>query len=192
MTLLATLDDLSDRMTTEFDLSRAQALLADASAMVTLYCDGRTFTTTTATERCRVRNGIARPKGRPIVSIDSVRDVDANDISYVHHFGDRIEVATQVDAWAFVPYATGLDVVDVTYTYGTDEVPDVVRAVVCQIVARSLGTSPEDSGIQSETLGPYTVSLGGAAAAGAVGMLQAERDALAKFGRHGGEAYLNF
>ena len=91
MTSLATIDDLTARVTIDIDADRADALLADASAAVRLYC-GRSFAEETATERCRVRNGIARPKGSPIVSIDSVLDENGNAVPYRHVCGDRIEI----------------------------------------------------------------------------------------------------
>lgn len=186
MTSLATIDDLTARVTIDIDADRADALLADASAAVRLYC-GRSFAEETATERCRVRNGIARPKGSPIVSIDSVLDENGNAVPYRHVFGDRIEIGWQYyDTFEYNPIRSGLAVVDVTYTYGDTTVPDIIVAVVCQMAARAFGSPAEESGIQSETLGPYTMTIGSAAASGGVGMLQAERDILAMFRRVGG------
>jgi hypothetical protein len=60
-------------------------------------------------------------------------------------------------------------------------VPPAVLAVVCQIAARTFGTTPEANGIMAETAGPFTVQYGATGAAGSVGMLTAEREVLERF-----------
>ena len=62
-----------------------------------------------------------------------------------------------------------------------DPVPPVVLAVVCQIAARTFGSTPEANGIQAETAGPFTVQYGSVGAAGSVGLLPSEREALHRY-----------
>lgn len=192
MSALATLEDLAARTSIAIDdVDRATAVLDDASAAVRVYT-GRPFEpSATTTERCRVRNGVARPTGSPITAVSAVADVNGNAVTFTWEMGDRVEVSMSVpDTFSFEPRRTPLRTVDITYTHGA-AVPDVVVAVVCQMAARALGAPPESSGIQTETLGPYSLTVGAAAASGGVGMLQGERDLLAAFRRGASMAVLS-
>jgi hypothetical protein len=175
---LATITDLENRLgrtLTGTELTRASALLADASAAFRLY-SGQQITQATTTNRLRIRRGTIRLPQRPITDVAGVVDSNANPLLHQWDGVDTITVACNVlDAFAWEPWRTQLTLADVTYTHGYAIVPDDVVAVVCQMTARALGTNPEASGIQQETLGSYSYQVGGAAAAGAVGMLAAER-----------------
>lgn len=70
---------------------------------------------------------------------------------------------------------------DVTYTAGWATVPAAVVAVVCSMTARALALDPAQLAVQQEVTGPFSVSIGGAAASGAVGMLEGERKALKRY-----------
>ena len=63
-------------------------------------------------------------------------------------------------------------------------------AVVCQIAARAFGRPADQTGVSSETIGQYSYQVGGAAAAGPVGMLADERAVLDRYRRVGGTAWV--
>jgi hypothetical protein len=58
------------------------------------------------------------------------------------------------------------------------DVPADIFAVICQIVGRALGRPADEAGITQESIGSYSYSVGAAAAAGAVGLLNDERAVL--------------
>lgn len=168
---LATLEQLTARMTAAPDATRAGALLVDASAKVRDFT-GQTISADASTSRFIPRRGrIVLPQW-PVVSVDGAVD----------DLGDAVDVTWPTTGW-------GLEVVQaygpttITYTHGWATVPDIVVAVVCQMVGRALGMPSSSTGVQSESLGEYSYSVGAAAAAGPLGMLADERAALLRFRR---------
>lgn len=177
---LATTDDLAGRLgreLTDAETDQAELLLADASASVRAYT-GQQFTQLEVTSRIRVRGGVVRLPQRPVAAVASVADPDGNDLEFTWYAGDRITLSSP---WA----ATW---VDVTYTPGYEEIPADIVAVVCQIAGRAFGRPADQTGLASETIGQYSYQVGGAAAAGAVGMLADERAVLDRYRRVGGTA----
>lgn len=67
----------------------------------------------------------------------------------------------------------------VTYTHGYDPIPADVIGVVCDLAAAALDTPPEQSGVQSETLGPFSMSSGSKYPG--VLLTQAMKDSLAPY-----------
>lgn len=177
---LATADDLAGRLgrtLTDTETDQAELLLADASAAVRAYC-GQQFGQSDQTSRLRVRGGVIFLPQRPVTSVTTVADPDGNDIDFTWYAGDRIALSSPSAAqWA-----------DVTYTAGYEEIPADIVAVVCQIAGRALGRPADETGLASETIGQYSYSVGGAAAAGSVGMLADERAVLDRYRRVGGTA----
>lgn len=179
---LATLDDLESRLVGGIDNpDRAEVLLRDASAAVRAYT-GQELSAGSSTVRLRVQNGRARLPQQPVVAVSAVDDVDGNGLTFWWPGGGQvidlrgIPVANRSEGWwRCATY------IDVSYDHGYDEVPDDIVAVVCQIAGRALGTSAEQTGVQQERIGTYSYSLGGAAAAGAVGMLAGERAILDRY-----------
>lgn len=143
----------------DLERARALALLTDASAKVRRV-SGQTISRATTTVRYTPRHTANGPgivlTQWPVISIDSV------DGDYTWFAGTN-----------FLGTYTPLTV---TYTHGYDPVPDDIIGVVCQIALRAFGTTPDTSGVTSETLGAYSYSLGVAAAAGPFGMLNDERE----------------
>lgn len=165
---LATVSDLGARL--GLDLTgdeRAAAVLADASAAVRTYC-GHTFTETTETITVQVRNGVATLPNGPVSEVDTV-EVDGEEITFTWAGGRQVDVCASE--------------VDVTYTWGYAEVPDVVIAVVCQVAGRAFGVNPQNAGSGPEQLGAYQVSVGVAGAAGPLGLLNDEKRALDAYRR---------
>lgn len=181
---LASIFDLSARIgrdIEETDLVRATTLLADASAAVRSYA-GLEFTAAEATVRLKVRDGKIRLPQRPVNSVTAVVDTNGNPVAFHWEAGEQVCVASNVpDSWAWYPWRNGIQWVDVTYSYGYDDIPGDVVAVVCQIAARAFGLPADQSGIQSETVAGYTRTNGVVAASGAVGMLPDERNVLDRY-----------
>ncbi len=68
---------------------------------------------------------------------------------------------------------------DLTGQSFDDEVPAVVLAVVAQVAGRNFGTPADRSGISQESAGPFSYTVGSAAASGM--FLPAELDVLRRF-----------
>lgn len=189
---LAELDDVEDRLgrdLSEEEQRRAQAMLDDASAVVRAYTR-RDFTATTATVRLRPRgNKVVLPQ-RPVIAVDSVKTVVA--------FGStEIVVPTPSYSWVAGSELHFLDVnaiynaptldidednlwVEVTYSYGYDDIPYDVMAVVANMVVRNLSV-PNGGIVDLETVGPYTVRYSGFTSAGPLALSGADRDILNRY-----------
>lgn len=180
---LATTDDLEVRLgraLTGAEVDRAEALLAGASARVQTYT-GQTFELVEGdTAQVKVRNGYVRLPQRPVVSVASVETLEGNTLLYTWLNDDRIRVGVDsVDySWVFEPWVTGLREVTVTYTHGYETIPADVVDVVCQMVGRALTRTPDQTGLVQESIAGYSYSVGGATAAGSMGMLADEKAAL--------------
>lgn len=74
----------------------------------------------------------------------------------------RVE-AIIADVSAHVMSYTGNDFLD---DYGELDVPAVVAAVVLQVAGRNFGTPADRSGFSQESAGPFSYSVGSAAASG--------------------------
>lgn len=186
MAALATLDDLEVRLGRAFsgdEIARAEALLDGASARVRTYT-GQQFATATTTARLRVRNGTVQLPQRPATAVTAVEDMDGNSLDFTWHAGQTFTLGT-TDRFDLEPLS-GDRWVDVTYTAGYAAVPDDVIEVVCSMVLRTLGVAADAGGYESESIGSYSYSVGAVAAAGAVGLMNEEREALAPYRRAGG------
>lgn len=188
-TPLATVGDLEGRLGRTFDVAetaRATLLLQDASAAVRGYT-GQQFTEATTTVRVKPRKGLVRLPQRPVTAVTAVEDTNGNAVLHTWRGDDTVSVSGNTpDTWAWEPWRNGLTSVDVTYTHGYDEVPDDIIAVVCQIAGRAMGHAADTTGMQSETIGEYSYSVGAAAAAGGLGLLNDERAVLDRYRRPAG------
>ena len=191
MAALATVADLTARLGRSLDETeelRAEALLDGASARVRAYT-GQQFEQATTTDRIQVRNGRVRLPQRPVTAVSAIADTDGNDVEFTWHAGNYLTLSAlgSIVRFDLEPYSNGGPTwVDVTYTHGYAAIPDDVVEVVCQMVLRAFGQSPETTGYSSESVDDYSYSIGPAAAAGAVGMLNDERAALDIYRRVGG------
>ena len=184
---LATVADLEARLGRSLDATetiRAEALLAGASARVRAYT-GQSFEQSTSTDRVQVRNGRAVLPQRPVSAVSAVADTDANDVDFDWYSGDTVALMLS-DVFDREPYRHGLLWVDVTYTHGYASIPADVVEVVCSMVLRAFGVQPDATGYSSESIDDYTYRVGTVAAAGVVGMLPQEKEALAPYRRMGG------
>jgi hypothetical protein len=185
VTALASLSDLSARtsITIADGDVRALALLDDASAAVRAYT-GQDFTQATTTARLRMRGGVVRLPQRPVTDVTAVQDVNGNDVAYTWDSGDAVYIS---GGGVVVPFdvepfrTTQATFLDVTYEHGYATVPDDIVAVVCQIAGRAYGRAVEDSGMTQESITNYSYSVGAAAAAGGLGMLNDEKAVLDRY-----------
>ena len=121
--------------------------------------------------------------------IESVRDASGNDIYYTFN-GEFIYLANPGLVNAFEinitnPWFLENSRVTITYTAGYVIVPEDVKAICCQMALRAYGANPLKSGMTQEAITNYSYQQGQAAAAGAIGMLPIEKDALRRYKRYG-------
>lgn len=190
---LATVEDLAGRLgrtLTGDESTRAELLLADASAAVRSHT-GQEISSASSTTRLQVIDGRVRLPQRPVTDVTSVDNVDGAGQVFTWYSGDVLELGGVGYALINGPWPwagrCGKAWVDVTYDHGYEEIPGEIVAIVCQIAGRALGTKPDDSGYTQESIGNYSYSVGGAAAAGAVGLLADEKRILDRYRRVGGQ-----
>jgi hypothetical protein len=189
---LASLAELELRLGMDLPV-RALALLHDASAKFRLEAGGQEITLSETTVRINAAAGTCRLPQVPVVAIESVKDLDGNDVAYVWDGLETLDFSTGVallSDFAFEPIRSRTFAVDVTYTHGYDPVPDDVVAAVCQIAGRAYGNPSTEAGITQETTGSYSYSRGSAAGSGPLGMLEDERAVAHRYRRVGATAWL--
>ena len=193
MAALATLEDVEERLNRTFDANEAMQvthLLNDVSAAVRSYI-GQSVNSAAQTSRLRVRNGAVRLPRSNVTAVAAVEDVDGNSIDFTWDAGQVVTLGRSfVDGWSTEPTRSAYTWVDVTYTAGWSTVPADLVAVVCQMVGRAFGRPADATGLTSESIAGYSYSVGGAAAAGPLGMLADEKAVLDRYRRPGASAYV--
>lgn len=175
---LATLDDLDGRAkSTIDDEDRAQFLLDDVSASVQLHT-GQMFVRADYELRTRVKRGYVRLPQRPVHSVDTVTDRFDVAVSYTWDGLDRV----YIDSLCRVGYPP-IQVVDITYDAGPDEVPAAIVGLICSITLRALGVDPSSTGMSQESVDGYAFTIGSVGGSGAYGILPDEARILARFSR---------
>jgi hypothetical protein len=180
---LATVEDVEARLGrtligTEED--QMEALLADVSAAVRAYTGQEITAGTSSDIRLKVQGTTVRLPQRPVTAVDGVDSVTGDTLGFTWYAGDHLELdSVPTVGW-----------VDVTYDHGYDDVPPDLIAVVCNIAMRAFGTPAEQTGLQSESIGTYSYTVGGAAAAGALGLLADEKKILDNYRRTIGSAWV--
>lgn len=183
---LAEIADLSARLgrsMTSTEAARAEALLRDASAAVRSYT-GRQISAGDTTVRLRPdHKGRVRLNQRPVTAITHVKSINpttgAVSAAIAGFMWDglldiTIPLPSQVINGPDIPDER-YKVIEIRYTHGYAPVPDDIVAVVCSMALRALGVDPGDTGKTSESIAGYSYSIGAAAAAGGVGMLEGEK-----------------
>lgn len=196
MTSLATREDIEARLgrdLTDAEAGRADALLADASAMIRAYT-GQDFAVVVDDEiTLRGPGGTIRLPQRPVTAVSSVVAVGgdgAPDVTLIDWIWDGID-QVRVGSGSYVINLPAVWWDDdgypgtyrVTYSHGYAEVPADVVAVVCGMVTRTLTAPTMAGGVRSETIGPYSYQLDAAGTGLSVVMSTADRDALKRYRR---------
>ena len=162
---LATIADVEARLgrsLTVAEQSKAAAYLDDASALFTQRAVQK-FEVGESTVRLFPKDGVVRLIQRPVISVDTVLDIDGNEIDFTFDGHQSI-----YDLGAYTP-------VIVTYQHGSADVPQDVIAVVAGMVARTLSISPDAAaGVQQQSVGPFSQSYASWAVGGQVMMSPAE------------------
>lgn len=186
MESLASLQDAFDRLGSSLDTDEAArlvVLLEDASAAIRLYT-GQDFTRQTRVDLVKPDCGRFRLSQRPVISITSLTDKDANSVEYSWDGKSMIYTNSYnaLNAWELVPYRhPHRDWLTVTYECGYDVIPTPIIAICCQMALRAYGKKPDTTGYQSEVIMGYNYTLGQAAAAGGIGVLPQEKEALSRY-----------
>lgn len=170
MASLATIGQLEDRFGDITNVVRAQALLDDASASVRSYT-GQDFARVARTLNVW-SPGCFRLSGVNVATVTAT-------------YSGTAVILTRLgrDEWSSAVVASptsGIPLV-VTYTSGWATIPEDIVAVVCSMAARALALDPSMAAVQQETTGPFSVSVGAAAAQGGIGMLAGERAILDRY-----------
>lgn len=188
---LVDLDDLErflGRTLTGSEALRASDLIDQASATVRLYTR-QTISQAETTDRITIDSGMGFLPQRPVTAIDSVQTIFTPPVDVAYAWdGDQIIWVPIGSIFAFdvEPFSQRRPVkVDVTYTHGYEQIPADIKAVTLQIVSRALGRKPEDGGLVQEAIDGYSYQQGSTAAAGPVGLLDAEKAVLDAYRRHG-------
>jgi len=162
---LATIADVEARLgrsLTVAETSKANAYLADASALF-IQRAVQKFEVGESNVRLFPKDGIVRLVQRPVIEVVSVRDVDGNEIDYTFDGHQSL-------------YDLGdFRGVTVNYEHGSANIPADVVGVVAGMVARTLSINPDAaSGVQQQTVGPFSQSYAAWAVGGQVMMSPAE------------------
>lgn len=195
MATLATKADLVARLgrdlTCEED-GRAEALLADASALVRAYTGQDFAETDDAQVTMRAQAGLIRLPQRPVTGVSSVVAIGGNgtpDLTLTDWWWDGLDLI-RIGAGEYVinlPEQWWDDedgypgTFRVTYSHGYAAVPPDVVAVVCGMVLRTLTAPTSVGGVTSETIGPYSYRLESAGVGTAVSLGDMERKTLARY-----------
>jgi hypothetical protein len=184
---LAAVGQLTDRMEVDPDPTRAARALDDASAVVRAYT-GQQFTRATTIDRVRLRRGSARLPQRPVHDVIAVTGAWGGTVAWAWDGADVVWLSYPPAYPSELP-AGATEALLVDYDHGYDETPDDVVAVVCNVAARALGSPPENSGVNTESITNYSVTLGPVGAAGAVGLFRDEQAILDRYRRVAGTVW---
>ena len=162
---LATISDVEARLgrsLTVPETSKATAYLEDASALFVQRAVQK-FEQGESSVRLFPRDGVVRLIQRPVISVTDVKDLNGNVIDFTFDGHQSI-----YDLGSFTP-------VSVTYEHGSITIPADVIAVVAGMVARTLSINPDAaSGVQQQTVGPFSQSYAAWAVGGQVMMSPVE------------------
>jgi len=190
---LAELTDLEARMgrpLTTSEATRAEALLADASALVRSYTKQDFSRVDNDVVVRRAQQGEIRLPQRPVLAVTAVVAVGAGgapDLPVTGWQWDGLDIVrviadTPVINLPELFYEDDLDAYPgtyrVIYSHGDAQIPGDVTAVVCRMVLRTLTAPTMAGGVTGETIGPYTYRTDGASTGTAVSMNDEDRKML--------------
>lgn len=184
----ATSDDIAVRLGRTFSSTeeeRIDALIDDTWAAIQAYT-GQEFTLVEDDQvRLRARRGGVRLPQRPVVDVTAVANVDGVAIEFSWDSGDFVTITGLGTLVRFdvEPFRDREPWVDVTYSHGYSTVPAEVVGLLCQIVGRASGRTPDANAVTQESIAGYSYSVGSAAAQGPYGMLANERQVLDRYRR---------
>lgn len=174
---IADVMDLTGKSYTDSEVWQLSNLLETATKRITNYT-GQMFTRQEHVWKPRSAWKFTFPQ-RPDVEIVSVQDTDGNDLDYTFDGVDTIWIGNpSLIRFDLDPLANLLPRIVLTYVAGYEIIPMDVIGVCVQMAVRAFGADPAKSGFTQESITSYSYQQGSTAAAGAVGMLPAEMEAL--------------
>lgn len=199
---LATPDDLAARLgrgLSAEEMTRATALIADASALVRAYTRQEFDHVADDEVVLRPVGTVLRLPQRPVTAVTRVVALGGGVIpdltlpagSWTWDGADKVDVwPPDTDVWLALPERWSdvgwpVDAYRVTYSHGYAQVPADVVAVVCGMALRVLLSPSMVEGLVSERIGAYVYQMQqGAGTSGAVArMTDADRRVLARYRR---------
>lgn len=185
--------DITDVMARNPNVQSSQevqvdALLQDAAVVIRNYTS-QTFVETQETVRIRPIGDKVKLPRRPVISVDDVQVLDflGNKIKVQVPYWDGTDEVWLLYGQSVINLAQDLrelfrfntPTVEVTYTHGypADQLPSELLTVSCSMVNRALST-PGGGNVQSETTGPFSVTLSANAVAGSLFLTAAEKSLL--------------
>jgi hypothetical protein len=143
---------------------------------------GQKFTSQTHTWMPKsVHHSYVLPQ-RPVTSITSVKNTDGNDIEFLWDGLDTVYLTfSSLLRFDLEPLVYSVARIVIIYTAGYMVVPEDIKGICIQMALRAYGTRPEDSGITQEAITSYSYQRGQASAAGAIGLLPLEKEALRRY-----------
>lgn len=201
---MTALEDRIGRPLTSPEVGRAQALLADASALVRAFT-GQDFSRTDGeTVVVRAQQGEIRLSQRPVLAVTSVVAVGsggAPDLPVVGWRWDGLDIIRTSSGSPMINlpelwYEEDLNAYPgtyrVVYSHGTDSVPADVIAVVAAMALRTLTAPSLAGGVTGESIGPYTYRTDGSGVGTAVMLGDGDRKILARYRRTAGMTMTRF
>lgn len=192
---LATAEHLAARLgrsLTEAESARADALLADASALVRSYTGQDFGIHVDDTAILRGQGDIRLPQ-RPVTEVKTVVAIGGDglpDITLADWWWDGLDqIRIGPGNWVInLPEVWWDDdgwpgTYRVTYSHGYAETPPDVVAVICSMVLRTMTAPSMRGGVKSESIGSYSYQLETAGVGLTVSLTQPERDVLARYRR---------
>lgn len=158
----------------------AELLLDLASAAIRSYTGQTISLVEDDTVTLKVRACAIRLPQRPVIDVTAVV---SGETAVLHTWtaGPQIWLAGSLPVANLAADYRAPSYVQVTYSHGYAAIPGDIKAVVLQVAGRAMGTTADHTGVQSENIGGYAYSVGGAAASGAVGLLAGERAVLDRY-----------
>lgn len=173
MTSLATIEDVQDRLgrlLTEVEITKVEALLNDASALVVGYT-GQQFLAGSSTSLLQVKLGKVRMPQRPVTDVLSVTNLKDESVAFSWDGYQTLTVT-----------APNYSQLVVSYEHGSENVPDDVRAVVAGLALRTFQVSPAAAtGVTQQTTGPFSVSYAAWAVGGQVVLSPTDKAVLDRY-----------
>lgn len=200
---LATVTDLEARLgrdLTAEEAARADALLADASALIRAYTRQDFTQVLGDVIVLRPVGTVVRLPQRPVQQVTQVVAVGGSDTlpdvalpagSWTWDGIDRVDIWPPSTDWILnLPEARAdgwpsVNTYRITYDHGYATVPADVVATVCAMVLRTLLSPSMAAGMVSERIGAYNYQLqqGSGSSGAAVTLTTADRDALKRYRR---------
>lgn len=182
-TRLASVNDLAIYLQREFtaeESTTAELLLDLVSAAIRSYT-GQTITLVEDdTVTLKVKGCAVRLPQHPVVAVTAIESAGI-DVLHTWTGGPQVWLAGSLPVVNLSSDRRSPSYVQVTYSHGYAAIPGDIRAVALQVAGRAFGTTADHTGVQSENIGGYAYSVGGAAASGAVGLLAGERQVLDRY-----------